>query len=116
MITTEIKKEIDQTLKYYEKDHYTREAKRAGKRVALLTKCLYYLETNPKEEFIDESIALVKKQIDFIKQGYNAWINSTPEARGLKKPKAAYESEMGLKNLRQQLATLIFLKKSNSSL
>lgn len=83
---------------------------RAGKKRTLLTKCIYYLETNPQENFVKGSLVGVEKKIKTIDDGFGDWQNSNDMSK-FKNPITAYRSEMGLANLKLQQRVLKYLLK-----
>lgn len=83
--------------------------KKIRKHLLVLNQCVLYLETSPNKEFVNHQLETVSKKIDAAKARFTEWLQNTPEAKKVKNPRALYDSEMGLKELRLQLKTLKYL-------
>lgn len=86
-----------------------KERKKLANELAFLNDCKRYLEHNPSEDFLKETLAKLEKQMKGLNEKFHHWIIATPNARNLKNPKTAYASEVGLKSMRAQAETLRFI-------
>jgi hypothetical protein len=68
-----------------------------------------YLEHSPTAEYITKEIQRINKRIDLINEGFRHWLETNP---GSINPKASYEREMGVPDLKQQLRALQFINNS----
>lgn len=109
----EINSDIKEIMAEFNYEGESRQAKKARKKLALYKKCIYYLEANPRIDFIHNQIQMVNKNIESIGMGFTGWKQNTPagEFRSYKNPKAVYHRMMGLKNLKDQLSTLKYITK-----
>lgn len=89
--------------------HEKKAAKVAGKRLKLLLNCAYYLETQPTEAFVFQSIKSLERQLELSTSKFREWFQNTPGSSQLKNAKSAYENEMGVPTMKRQLSTLKFL-------
>ena len=85
------------------------ELKKAGTRCRKLRDIIYYLETNPSEEFIWQEVQTLKEKIARIEEGYNSWLSFLPSSHTIENPEAKYRSEMGLATLKNQLKNLTYI-------
>lgn len=89
-----------------------REVSKLEKEMTNLIYCIQYLETNPRQEFIESEAARIEKDITRIgtEEYYKQWINGNKDRhQSLKDPRKAYENDMNLPILKQQLKTLKFI-------
>lgn len=78
----------------------------------MMTKCLYYLETNPNESFVASMQADVKKRLKTISEGYMTWcasLTSSENRMDETKLKAKYNTEMDTKKYKEQLSALNYI-------
>ena len=88
----------------------SREAKRLTEKIAALRRCRLYLESNPRPEFIKETIGTIKGRLMSIEEKYHLWYQY--KGSRVRNPKAAYNTEMKVKTLEAQLKTLEYLMSS----
>lgn len=106
----QVKKEIAELQKEGEELRGTKMYKRIEKKVGALYKCQLYLESNPTQEFIEKQKADLKKRLKIIAAGLSVWLRENPqEGNSTKNPKSKYNTLMGVKTIKQQLATLEYL-------
>lgn len=89
-----------------------RETSKLEKEMTNLIYCIQYLETSPRQEFVESELIRVEKEIARIAtdEYYKQWINGNKDRHAsLKDPRKAYENEMELPKLKQQLKTLKFI-------
>lgn len=87
----------------------SRENKSAGKQLIKLYRCLYYIELEPKEEYLKESIKDLRAKKEFIDKRYREWFNNTPGATEVNDPRAKYNSLMGTRAINGQIQTIEYL-------
>lgn len=90
-------------------DHDDRSENRISKRLAELRKYKAYPETNPKQEFLAAEHERITNRLFAIRDGYDHWFNTAAEAMSNKDPEKYYNNVMGVKKLKDQLATIKFL-------
>lgn len=84
------------------------ELKRAGKKVRLLTECKYYLETNPRDEFILKSRNELKTKIKVINERFTYWVKGR-EGKTIKQFQKEWETLNKIPDLKYQLVVLNYL-------
>ncbi|MBA2610539.1 MAG: hypothetical protein H0U95_01115 [Bacteroidetes bacterium] len=112
-------KNVDQLKEQIQKEHHNykkclndqdkKSVKQSKERLEFLNACLMYLESNPKESYLKEQLEFLKLKVEKISNNFVNWINSTPGARRLKSPKSAFNKEVGIIGLNNQIETLEFL-------
>ena len=108
---TDIKQEIAALEKeFFPMAKGARLRKKAEKRVLFLRKCAAYLESGPKEEFIQKSIGDLRLRLISISEQYKVW-KEAGNGAGKANPYTVYKREMGVKKIKDQIATLNFLLK-----
>jgi hypothetical protein len=110
---SEINSEISNILKTAEKygSNYsgTKEGKRAGKELKKLTLYKYFLETNPSESDLKNTLDKIERLKDSTLSQFNGWIQGNPEKSNLKNPRSAFKNEMGIKKMEEQIKSIKFL-------
>jgi len=83
----------------------------ARKKIALLAKCVQYLETNPRIEFMEEQLRLSEKKLEIISRDFNVWFLNNPKGQAAGKVKAIkiFEKEMDKKGVVNHIKTLKYL-------
>ena len=115
MITlNEIQSQIDEINKNASENasYLTKPGKnRIAKRLIFLRRAKWYVETVPNEDCLELQLGRIKKLISEIPSNYIKWKNNTPRWRDLSNPEGAYNSEVGLKELKSQKEMLSYLLK-----
>ena len=70
--------------------------------------CLRYIETKPRQEFIQSEIDRINNKLKLIEANFEHWTPSTKQANSTSL-KRAYESEMEVPKYKAQLKTLNFI-------
>jgi len=78
-------------------------------RIDFLKTIILYLETNPKEEFLQSEKLKLEKQIDNIDANFNAWILSDSSRKHLEKPLKTFHKEMKIEDVKKRLKTINYL-------
>lgn len=87
-----------------------REKKSIQKRIEFLKFCRNYIETEPKEEFVQAESKRLTNRINMFMENYSLpksaenWLSKDRAAH-----KKAFEKEMGIPKIRTQLTTINFL-------
>lgn len=78
-----------------------------SKQIEQLRQYRYYLETHPTERLLTHQRDTLKRQIGVLEGRYSQWasIHGTKH----KNPKTAYQTEVGMKQLRAQVRALNYL-------
>ncbi len=112
----DIQNEIDFLIKEYgpnrkEASYSMKIINAARKKIALLTKCVQYIETNPREEFIHKQLALSNKRLEIISRDFNQWFLNSPKGQAVGRVKAIkiFEKEMDKKGVVLQIKTLNYI-------
>ena len=85
-----------------------REFKATKTKLNFLKNCKLYLETNPRPEFIKESLDFTKRKIEILEERFFEW----QECRNInqyKNPRQTYFTEVGMPHLKAQLKILEYL-------
>lgn len=108
----DVKSEISDIKHKIEAGVLDTEEKRLRKKIPFLRKCILYLETEPREEFlkseIDRICEMINTRIEMFKEPHNA---DKLSKKDLSKLKKAHEKEWEVPKLRMQLKTLNYLLK-----
>lgn len=111
-IETEIA-DLDKQRAILAKDLEKMQYDKLGRRVALLRTCLFYLETEPRPEFIEEMRQKIVDRLARIKTGFKVWLeNQLPTKANTKSAQAAkeiYKREMDVPKLNAQLKALNYI-------
>jgi len=94
------------------KELSNKEIRKLEKELSNLIYCIQYLETSPRQEFIESEIIRVEKRIETVEsdQYYAQWINANKDKHdSLKDPRKSFENEFDLTTLKKQLKTLKFI-------
>jgi len=81
-----------------------------NKQIRLLLQCKSYLETNPREAFVESELARIERTITIYDSRFEQWQKNTPKAlfEG-KDPRKFYESINEYSALKNQIKTLKYL-------
>jgi hypothetical protein len=111
-INIEIKQLEDQRIDLDNQDN-DRLYKKAGKRVAFLRSCLFYVEGQPRQEFVERQLDLLEIKLELINKGFGEWCKNTPniDNKTLVQRKAEYNAALDVKTIKQQIKTLIYILK-----
>jgi hypothetical protein len=90
-------------------DRYTTEYNRTVAQLAFLNACLYYLQTNPSEEFVKREAERLENYISSKMELFKAPDAETTPKPVITKLKKAHEDFYELSKYRLQLKTLRFL-------
>lgn len=94
-----------------------RELNAARKKIAIMRKCVYYLETDPRREFIVQQLEESNKKISILNKRFEDWKQLQPKEKldKLKNPKTFYYKEIApgeekeIKEVKFQIETLNYL-------
>ncbi len=104
----EIDEMIDNAVRSIKKDSTKQEVDSVKKELVFLRQCKRYLETGPRQEFVESQRNEVQRKIDLIPSHFEDW----KTGKVLTKYKNPYNSfcvEMNISGLNAQLKTLNFL-------
>jgi hypothetical protein len=104
----QIQTEISEAVRSINKDSGKAEVDAVKRDVVFLRQCLRYIETTPREEFIQSQRNEIQRRIDLVPTHYEAW----KTGRALSKyrdPYKAYCTEMKLSDMKAQIKTLDYL-------
>lgn len=104
----EVKKQITD-LREEAKGLGKKEAKKICKRLGLLYSVQLYLETSPTQQFIEKQKDNLEYKVKVINDGFSTWRNNNPKDSNVNNPKSKYNSYMGLRQVREQLATINYI-------
>ncbi len=109
--TSEIKQEIKEVEKELANESGGKPSiiNRLKKRLQFLATCKNYIESKPTEEFVKKEVTRLENKINLLTAGFIKPENI--DNKTLAKIKSEYDSEMGIKKLRNQLRTLRYLAK-----
>lgn len=110
-IQTEINLLIEQYKWGKYKDYSKRALNAVRKKILLLTKCVQYLETNSRIEFINEQLALSNKRLEIISRDFNTWFNNNPKGKSVGAARAIkmFEKEMDKPSVLLQIKVLNYI-------
>jgi hypothetical protein len=80
--------------------------KKQSKNIRRLRLLRIYLENYPSQEHIEAQIDRLTRKINFLNQGYQRWLNSTPGVKDLRNAKTIYNKEMGITAAKAQIRNL----------
>lgn len=77
----------------------------------LYRKAIIYLETNPRQEFVESQLVSSEKRLQHIVDGFSLWKKATPQMSGMdeKKAKQIYNAQMGVKAVKTQILNLKYI-------
>ena len=104
----EIEKEISDVIKSLGEHPTENEVRKVTRDVLFLRQIKYYLESEPREDFIKSKKSKIEERIKKIPNGYKDW----QIGRNMTKytdPYKSYLNEMGLPELNSKLKTLNYL-------
>jgi hypothetical protein len=104
----EIDKEINDITKSLKKDSVKAEVDKAKRDIVFLRQIKFYLETEPREDFVKEQLKSVQIRIENIMSHYEAWTVGKTLTK-FSDPKKVYLNEMGLPTLNSQEKTLKYI-------
>ena len=90
------------------KELYGRDFEAMKAEIVFLKNCKLYLETNPRPEFIKESLDFTKSKIEILEARFFEWQTSKNMSQ-YKNPRQTYFTEAGMPHLKAQLKTLNYL-------
>ncbi len=113
----QIQSEIDRIKEEYSDSRFHKdfELKRAGKRIVLLQKYVYYLQAGAKEVNLKKDLGVLNKRLQIIENGYDDWLRYNPEMEQLKSPFNKYNSEMDKRKVKRQIEALEYLLDDESN-
>ena len=85
------------------------ELKRKTNDVVFLRRARTYLESNPRESFIEQSLKDTYRQLGNITRDYDMWLKNNPMLAMSISAKTIYRSEMGVVGLNRKAAFLEYL-------
>ena len=102
---TTIKKEIKELLALDRNREPLIVLKKAKKRIQFLNVCLNYLESQPKNEFLEKEKKRLENRLNLIDKGFEHWAITA----SVKDPKKEYAKLMDVKTVKEHLKTIRFL-------
>lgn len=81
------------------------------RRIKFLKSCLFYLQENPREEFMKEQLEKLRKKLYRIMNGYNEWYKyrQKDDNKSLTQLQSEYNSQMGTSHINNQIKTIEFI-------
>lgn len=105
---SDVIQELDSLVRSINRDSSEKEIKSAQGRAVFLRMCLRYLETSPRECYIQSELGNIKRRIELLPTHFSGWQTGKVLTR-YKDPYASYCSEMGLSDMKAQVKTLEYL-------
>jgi hypothetical protein len=81
----------------------------AKKRVDFLRVCMYYVQSNPKQEFLESEKDRLNNRINMFMQNYEPLDAERFSKKQCTAHKKKFEKEMDIPKLKQQLLTINFI-------
>jgi len=82
---------------------------RIQNKIDFLNTIILYLESNPREEFLQSEKLRLEKQGDNIEDNFDKWILADSSRKHLEKPRKVYYKEMKLDDVLKRLKTINYL-------
>lgn len=112
----ELKKEIEEIRKPYLENGKLKfnpsekTKKKINTRIRYIQECIRYLETNLREEFIEEEINRLKNTIEVFNNRFDEWNKNTlPAEREFEDPRTYYEKVNNYTHIKSQIKTLKYI-------
>ena len=103
-----VTQEINEALKSITKDSGKAEVEAVKRDVAFLRQCKLYLDSSPRQEFIQKQRDEIQRRINLIPSHYKEWQYGRVLTK-YKDPYKTYQAEMNYSGLKVQLKTLDYL-------